>query len=457
MLLPLLIFGLVAVIAVLIPVAASIADARTQQLVVQRTAALSEVVQRAHTALVRGDAEGLQLYLDRFHEVYGEPVLVIDERGDSFASAGELKRDAQVDALAAAAARTLPQWSLSTVTPVGPPRAVVAMPVIAAGGLPAGVVVVLVDVRPAQADVARGWVLVALAGLLLLGALIAAVLFLTRWVLRPVRALELAVDAVAEHRDPSLARPSGPPELRSLTRAFAAMADGVENSLEQQRGFVADASHQLRTPLAAIRLRIDGLPRPDDDVDTLRAVDDDLDRLEHTVERMLTLAEAEHRASARTYGQDAADDPTPRSCVTSARELGERHRAPLRSAGLRLVIDDDQEVVVPCGMRDLEEMVDSLIGNAAKYAGDGSTVWLRLRQSADGVELTVEDSGALLGDDDLERMGSRFWRAAAHRARPGTGLGLAIVVQLMKASGGRAEFTRSAAGGLCARLIWEAA
>ncbi|MEV8238857.1 HAMP domain-containing sensor histidine kinase [Microbacterium testaceum] len=454
-LLPLLVFGLIAVIAVLIPTAQSIADSRTQQLALQRTAALDQVVQRARTALVQGDAEGLETYLQRFHAVYTESVLVLDKSGEVVASAGSLTRDDQVDAVATAASRAIPQLTLPRVAPWGPASALVAVPVIAAGDLSTGVVVLSVDLRGAQRDVAQAWAIVAVVGVLLLSALMVASLLWTRWILRPVRALDTAVADVTAHRDPAPLRPSGPPELRRLSRAFAAMAHEVENSLEQQRGFVAAASHQLRTPLAAIRLRVDGLPRDGEAGDDLAAVDDDLDRLEHTVERMLTLANAEHRASAQTQGHDVGRaEGAERECVVTAADLVERHRELLRKAGVRLEVVSGAEVTVPCGRADLDEMLDVLLDNASKYAGPGSRVRVALVAETEGPVLTVEDSGEHLDDDDLSRMGTRFWRAGRDSSRTGTGLGLAIVVQLLRAAGGRMELARSPLGGLSVRLVW---
>lgn len=455
-LLPLLVFGLIAVIAVLIPVAQSIADSRTQQVSLQRSAALDQVVQRARTALVQNQAASLQTYLDRFHAVYGESVMVLDDRGVPVAAAGTLVPDDRVSGIVGAAARAIPQLDLPRVTPWAPSTALVAVPVIAAGDLSTGVVVLEVDLTAAKAEVTWAWVVVGVIGLLLLAALMGASLLWTRWVLRPVRALDSAVAALTAHRDPTPLPPMGPPELRRLSRAFDAMTAEVESSLEQQRGFVADASHQLRTPLAAIRLRVDGLPREGDAADDLSAVDDDLDRLEHTVERMLTLANAEHRASARSHGFDAArDDGVVRECTVSAASLADRHRRRLTDAGLTLRADDDALVTAPCAQADLEEIVDVLLDNAAKYAGAGAEVCVHFVPDAAGVALVVEDSGTRLTDADLERMGTRFWRSTAQPSRPGTGLGLAIVAQLMRAAGGRLDLSRAAAGGLAARLVWE--
>ncbi len=100
-------------------------------------------------------------------------------------------------------------------------------------------------------------------------------------------------------------------------------------------------------------------------------------------------------------------------------------------------------------------MVDVLLDNAVKIRRPATDVRVSLAQDADGIRLAVEDSGTRLADDDLARMGTRFWRAGRDATQTGTGLGLAIVAQLMRAAGGRLELVRSACGGLAARLVWE--
>lgn len=454
-LLPLLMFGIIAVVAVALAIGVTIADSRTRQLALERTAALEQIVQRARTSLVQGDEASLRRYLDRFHAVYGESVLVLDDRGHLAAEAGDLSIDNRVAAVAAAAARSLPQLSLPNLTPWVQDTALVAVPVIGAGDLTAGVVILKVELASARADVTRNWIVVGVVGSLILTALMTASSWWTHWILRPVQALDSAVAALSAHRSPEPTRLSGPPELRRLSSAFATMAEEVENTLEQQRGFVADASHQLRNPLAAIRLRVDGLTDSASDGAELDAVQADLDRLEHTVTRMLVLADAEHRASAHIQGLDTAvSGGASRFCEVSAVRLAERHRARLVAGGLTLVADDEAEITIPCGLSDLEEIIDVVLDNAAKYAGDGTTVWVRLEESTEAIRLTIEDSGAGLTSDDLHKIGTRFWRSSKHSMAPGTGLGLAIVMQLMNASSGETTFDRSSYGGLRVRLTW---
>lgn len=454
-LLPLLLFGLIAVCAILVPIGDAIATSRTQQVTLQRASSIDQIVQRVRATLNDGHVSTLANYLERFHQTYGEAVIVVDETGEIIATVGDLALNPEVDALILAAARTVPQRSLPTVRPWSANTALVAEPVTTDSNSTAGAVVLAVDLTAAKSDVTLRWLAIAGIGVLLLTALLAASLYWTRWVLRPVRALDAATNALAENRERAPTDTSGPPELRQLTDSFARMARGIEDALEQQRGFVADASHQLRNPLAAIRLRIDALEHKPGDIAELDAVDRDLDRLEHTVHRMLALANAEHRATVNTSGQvsETADDE-PRECVVSANALAEPHRLTLQATGVGLVAVDNDDVRVPCTRRDLEEIVEILVDNARKYAGAGATVWLSLVADYPQVVFDISDSGSGLTDSDLTLIGTRFWRSSQHSSTPGTGLGIAIVEQLARANHAGVSIDRAAQGGLRLRVRW---
>lgn len=453
-LLPLLLVGLLAVCAILLPIGEAIATSRTQQLTLQRANAMDHISQRVGAALAHGDGQALDAYLERFHAMYGEAVIVVED-GSALAAVGEFERPAELAELVDAAARAVPQRSLATVYPWSADTALLAEPLTSTDTATAGAVVLAVDLRTAKADIARLWLLTAAIGVLLLALLLVASLAWIRWVLRPVHALDAAANAFAERRDPGLAEMTGPPELRRLNSAFVRMVHSVEGALEQQRGFVADASHQLRTPLAAIRLRIDGLARTDADAAELESVDRDLDRLEYTIDRMLVLANAEHRAAERSSGHDDPDaERLPRESLVSAAELAAPHTELLDRAGLHLVASAAEPLCVPCGRGDLADIVEILLDNARKYAGPGASVWLRLDRTAVGITLEVADSGPGLTEADLARVGTRFWRSAAHLPLPGTGLGLAIVAQLARANHADLTIDRAAEGGLRVRLHW---
>ena len=146
------------------------------------------------------------------------------------------------------------------------------------------------------------WVALGCLGLLVLAVLAARAL--TRWVLRPLDGLERAVAEMTEGVAGPPVDVTGPPEVRHFTSAFNTMAGVVRASLDRQRRLVADASHQLRNPLAAVRLRADSL---DDYVveggrSTYGSMTAELDRLEHLLQQLLRLARAEEVSGSRRVG-----------------------------------------------------------------------------------------------------------------------------------------------------------
>ncbi|PPG04512.1 hypothetical protein C5E06_04955 [Pseudoclavibacter sp. RFBI5] len=490
-LLPLMLFGLLTVIAIIVPASEGIAVNRTQQLTLQRATSMDQIVQRAETAVAADDASGLERYLERFAETYGEAAMVVDSEGQVVSSVGGLELDPQVASLVLAASRTVPQRSISTIYPWSDDTHLVAEPFANGASAASGAVVLEVNQTEAKAQITGWWALVALAGLLLLLLLFAASQFWTSWVLRPVRALDAAANALAEQREPDLAAATGPLELRRLSSSFARMSRGVEDALEQQRGFVAEASHQLRNPLAAIRLRIDALPRDEAEEAALEAVGGDLDRLEHVVDRMLVLADAEHRATAEASGRRTGfADGAAREHLTSAAMLTAPHEERFREEGMRLRFDGDEEIRVACRKSDLEEIVETMLDNARKYAGEGASVTIRFAAAPssgwsaavpgegepdgpldgrsqppeafeafaafeiDGPRavLEISDDGPGVDEDELAQLGTRFWRSPSHRSLPGTGLGLAIVGELARANRATVDYDRAPEGGLRARI-----
>ncbi|WP_026928311.1 sensor histidine kinase [Granulicoccus phenolivorans] len=455
-LLPLLIFGLLTICAILVPAGGSIAAGRTQQLALQRANSMDQIGQRAQAAIAAGEPAVLQRYLQRFFDTYGERVLVVDNQGAVLASVGGLAPTDHIADLVLGATRAVPQWSVPAVYPWSADTVLVAEPLLSEGSTVLGAVVLEINQTAAKRDIIGGWILVGLTGAGLLAVLLLASISWTRWVLRPVRALDRATQAVAERRVPDLQGTPGPPELRRLADSFVRMARGVEDALEQQRGLVADASHQLRNPLAALRYRVDGLrvgldTGHDPTGTDLDAMDHDLDRLERTVERLLVLADAEHRATeiaAEAAGPGADADV---GCVVSADALAAPHRRALHEAGIELVTSGAEiRVAGSCG--DIEEIVEILLDNARKYAGSGATVWVGLDRAGDVATLEIADSGTGLTDEELARVGTRFWRASRHTTLPGTGLGYAIITQLARANHAEVEVGRADQGGLRTRI-----
>ena len=403
--------SLLAIAALAVPLALSLADRRTAALAVERDRQLAALADAA----AMPDAP-LQRLVDRYFEVYGEGLLIIDSDGRTLASrelnmsepgVATAVNHALVDAPESRWTRILP-WDR---------RHLLAAAGVRSGGELVGAVVLAVDASVAARDVAIGWLWVAIGclGLLILAAVVAW--SLTRWVLRPLNGLERAVAEMTEGVAGPPADVAGPPELRHFTSAFNSMAQVVRASLDRQRRLIADASHQLRNPLAAVRLRADSLEdyvveagRP-----TYGSMTAELDRFENLLAQLLRLARAEQVSGSRQVGLSAA--------VAESTELADVIEE--RMAFWQPILDsEDQQLqyrsdhhglAVQLARHDVEQLLDVALENALRYAGQGVTVTVSTAQTGDTVDLVVSDNGCGLPDDDLARAATRFWRGQRRR------------------------------------------
>jgi len=441
----LVVLSLLAVAALAIPLALSLADERTAALAAERDrqlAALSDAAAMPDSPLQR--------LVDRYYDVYGEGLLIIDSDGRTLASR---ELDISVPGVASAANHALvdapaPQWA--RILPSDRGRLVAAKGVRREGEL-IGAVVLQVDAAVAARDVMNSWLWVAVGcfGVLIVAAVVAR--GLTRWVLRPLNGLERAVAEMTEGVAGPPADVTGPPELRHFTSAFNTMAQVVRASLDRQRRLVADASHQLRNPLAAVRLRADTLENyvADEGRSTYGAMSTELDRFENLLQQLLRLARAEQVSGSRKVGlSDAAAESADLDDV-----IGERVAfwQPVADGhDQQLTIRSDQlGLAVQLSRHDVEQLLDVALDNALRYAGAGTTVTVSTAQTGDTVDLVVSDNGAGLPDEDLSRAAARFWRGQDDGA--GTGLGLAIAAEIAAGHGGAIGVERAPEGGFLVR------
>jgi signal transduction histidine kinase len=265
-------------------------------------------------------------------------------------------------------------------------------------------------------------------------------LALARSTTRPIQSLEQATTAVAGGRLEARAPTDrGPPEVRRLADAFNDMAARLGRLLDSQRAFVADASHQLRTPLTALRLRLENLEAtmPPAAADDLRGAVAETGRLARLVDGLLTLARTEA-------------DPARREVIDLTAMVADREAAwaPLAAEQeVQLTVQPGSAAPVWAVPGALEQVLDNLLANALRVAPAGSQVELAVRQVGGWVELHVIDQGPGMPAEQRQRAFDRFWRAPS-ADRDGTGLGLAIVRQLLEASGGTAELRPNPGGGL---------
>lgn len=306
----------------------------------------------------------------------------------------------------------------------------VAVPV-ASGGTVHGAVRISHDTAELDAAIRRNWVTLGLIGLVVMGAVTVVGFILARSVTQPVRALAEATGSLAAgDLDARAEVDRGAPEVRSLARRFNEMATRIEELVGSQRAFVADASHQLRTPLTALRLRLENLQSaaPEALQRDLEASSEEVARLGRLVEGLLAIARTEG-SRPRRVRMDAAAITRQRVDVWTP--LAEER-------GLRLVLEADGASPVETIDGALDQILDNLLDNSLDAAPAGSAIVVTVDRSDDTVDVRVADNGPGLTHAQKEQAFNRFWRGP-DAGSTGSGLGLAIVQQLATAGGGDVE------------------
>jgi signal transduction histidine kinase len=292
----------------------------------------------------------------------------------------------------------------------------------------AGAVRVSASTGEIDASVHGSWLRLAVLG----AAVIAAGLVLA-WLLalplsRQIRNLSEVSARLGRGELGARAAEEGPKELDALARSFNRMAGSLAGSIEAQREFVANASHQLRTPLTGLRLRLEAIREEGGfPAEQAAKAEADLDRLSALVDDLLALARA------------ASPDSTaaPIDLADLSREAAARWRQPAEAAGKRIELDTRGEAVAWADRDDVAHVLDNLIDNAIRYAPGGSDVRVRAERRDGGAVLLVSDDGPGIPPEDRARVFERFYRGSTGRqAGAGSGLGLAIVAELVGRWGG---------------------
>jgi len=369
--------------------------------------------------------------------VVGNPVGVPAGNWDQFA---EEANDQAQPALAA-------DSPVQPITETMGSYVIAAMPVYGQGGQAGqwvGTVIVASSTQPLDHEIVALWVIL---GSVAAVAMIAAALLafgLARWVNRPLKGLDSAARRLADGDLAIRAKvDSGPPELRRLGTTFNTMAGRLEALVHGNRAVIADVSHQLRTPLAALRLRLDLLAADTahSDPETgheLAGALDELARLSRLVDGLLTVARAENVVPV-PMAVDVAE-------VASERVVAWHPVADDRS--IILVTSSAKPVLAWIGEGHLEQILDNLIANALDALSPGQMVRLATTATATGARITVSDNGPGMSAEDRERAFLRFTTSSPN----GTGLGLAIVHRLAISNGGTARLDETPGGGLTVTL-----
>jgi signal transduction histidine kinase len=447
LLMVLLAFSVLAVAGFAVPLLGSTAANRTYEFTAARTAEAARFAALAQQALAGGPADQLRAEVRAHAALFGDGVVVVDARRQILVAEGMPATDPQVTAAIDAALRNQPRAPLPDLRPWSSGDTLFTQ-AVGTGVRVSGAVVLRTSVRPAAADIALRWAVVLLATLLAAAAVVVGVFRLARWVLLPVDTLAGAMHRMTEIGDrPHVDITAGPPELRGLAENFNHMSDALAESAARQRALVADIAHQLRNPMAALRLRVDGLTTSETHPEAAvqRSMQVEFDRLESLLDGMLALASADSAAT------DLAATATDARCEVGAvvaERLDAWHEAAQRAGvgfaeGVRGVWE------VRCSESELAQVVDVVVDNAVKYAGRGAVVRWAVEVRGGVVVLEVADDGPGVGEEDLPRLTERFWRGSGE---PGSGLGLAIAERLLTARGGTLALSRGVPSGLVVHI-----
>jgi len=433
------------------PLAITLANRETERVRADRLADANRFASLSGPALRSGRVSAINDELRRYRELYGIDAALVDRERRSVVSAGAL---ATTELTEPALSGALAGRQTTVPDVVWPWRAtplVVAVPVDD-GGEVIGAVVTVSATHRVRRTVTAWWTILAAIGLLAVSAGVMTAFRLAGWVLRPVTVLDVVThDIAAGNGSARVPTQQGPPELRRLAASFNEMADALADALERQRAFVAHASHQLRNPLTALRLRVEELgPSLTDEYgrEEHRRALEETDRLAQVLDGLLTLARTE-RAQHSLVVVDAA-------AVAASRVAAWQ---PL--ANHRKITLDLREVEAPAYAHTvrtgLDQVLDALIDNAVKFGRADGRVEVSVRHRDGGVVVRVQDDGPGMTEQQLASSTERFWRAPDAQNINGAGLGLAIVAGLVDASGGRLTMRSVEPTGLAAEVWLRAA
>jgi signal transduction histidine kinase len=314
-----------------------------------------------------------------------------------------------------------------------------------------GTVILARSTQSLNGEIVALWVIL---GTISVVATLAATLLafgLARWVSRPLKGLDAAARRLA---DGDLAIrtvvDSGPPELRRLGTTFNTMAGRLEALVHGNRAVIADVSHQLRTPLAALRLRLDllavdaGHSDPAMGQELAEALGE-LARLSRLVDGLLAVARAENVVPV-PVAVDIAE--VARERVAAWHPVADDRGIVLTATSVGGAGAQDASVLAWIGEGHLEQILDNLIANALEALSPGQRVTVITAATPTGARITVRDHGPGMSAEDRERAFLRFSTSNPN----GTGLGLAIVHRLTTSNGGTAGLAETPGGGLTVTL-----
>ena len=427
-----------AVVALTVPLARSTADRVDAEVRSQALAQADLVAATAADLLDPRERRQRERLVDAAAENSRGRVILVDAQGDLLADSEGTpagRSYAGRPEIATALAGRADQRERTSQT-LGQALLATSVPVLV-DGRPAGAVRVTQSVAAKDRAVRRAWVGLALIGLLVLGLGLLVGSLVAAQIATPLRRLDAAARRVGEGDLTVRAEVEGSAEQRSLAHTFNEMTERLDRLVGSQREFVADASHQLRTPLTGLRLRIEAAEAEAGDPEVSQQLDaalGELDRMAQMIDELLELS----RAGERDRGGE------PLRAADLAERAAERWSA---SAAGRVRLVDGEGGTFWLARADADRVLDALVENALNYSGREVEV------AAVPGGIAVRDRGPGLAPGEAEAVFERFHRGSAGRnGAAGTGLGLPIAREFARRWGGDVTLSPRPGGGTVAEL-----
>ena len=278
-------------------------------------------------------------------------------------------------------------------------------------------------------------------------------LILSKAFTKKIRQLLTAIRQVREGAYSHRAEIKGHDEIAQIGHEFNSLTDRLQVTENARRRFVSDASHELKTPLAAIRLLTDSILQTENmDAETTREfvadIGSEAERLSRITEDLLRLTKLDSGVVEQTVAVDV---------LPVLEQVMRLQSLVAQEKGLELTYAAEENCVVSATQDEVHQVIYNLTDNALKYSSEG-TVVVVLKKSGGKVILTVEDQGPGIPEEDLERVFDRFFRVdkARSRAAGGTGLGLSIVSDTVRRRGGTVWAKNRPEGGAVFTVQWNA-
>ncbi|MBQ2996858.1 MAG: HAMP domain-containing histidine kinase, partial [Oscillibacter sp.] len=279
-------------------------------------------------------------------------------------------------------------------------------------------------------------------------------LVLSKALTKKIGMLLTAIREVREGAYSTRAKVPGRDEIAQIAQEFNSLTDRLQTTENARRRFVSDASHELKTPLAAIRLLTDSILQSDRiDMDTTKDfvadIGQEAERLTRITEDLLHLTRLD---------SGVMDRPDRVDVLPVLEQVMRMMSLLAQEKGVELTYEAGEGCTV-LGTRDeIHQVIYNLTDNAVKYSGAGGAVQVTLRKEGEEVVLQVADNGAGIPEEDLPRVFERFYRVdkARSRAAGGTGLGLSIVSDTVRRRGGSVTAENRREGGALFTVRWSA-